>query len=209
MFYRFIRAVVRVLLFIFNGNAHYQGKENLPQDQNYILAGPHRAWWDSIYLALGASPKEFSFMAKEELFKNPLLRWILIHAHAFPVNRQNPGPSAIKTPVKRLKNENLGLIMFPSGSRYSDDLKGGIALISKMAKAPIVPVVYQGPLKFSHLFLRKKVVIRYGKPINISDIQKIDKEGIKIIEERMNAAFKQLDNEINPDFKDPLKQGKH
>lgn len=102
MFYSFIRIVARIIVFLINGNAHYLNKEKLPSG-NYILVGPHRAWFDMIYFALGAAPKKFSFMAKEELFKNPILRYILVHANAFPVDRKNPGPSVIKTPVNWLK----------------------------------------------------------------------------------------------------------
>lgn len=68
MFFKFIRVIVRVLLAIINGNAHYQNKEKLPEG-NYILVAPHRTWWDPFYMALGASPKQFSFLAKAELFK--------------------------------------------------------------------------------------------------------------------------------------------
>lgn len=201
MFFRFARVVVRIILFIVNGNARYQCKEKLPKDQNYILVGPHRTWWDPLYFAVAGSPKCFGFMAKEELFKNPLLKWILVHANAFPVNRDNPGPSAIKVPVKMLKNTNLSLIMYPSGTRHSEDLKGGVALIAKMAKVPIVPAVYQGPLTLGGLFKRKRVVIRFGDPIDISDIKKMDKEGIAEVENRMTTAFKQLDLEVNPEFR--------
>ncbi len=199
MFYRFIRQVARIIVFILNSNARYEGKERLPEG-NYVLVGPHRTWWDPIYFALAGTPKEFGFMAKEELFKNPILRWILIHSHAFPVKRDNPGPSVIKTPVKMLKNTNRSLIMFPSGTRHSAELKGGAALISKMAKVPIVPAVYQGPVKFSQLLLKKRVTIRFGEPIDVSDIAKMDRAGIEEVEKRMTAAFKQLDQEINPDF---------
>ena len=200
MFFRFIRQVARFIVFLINGNAHYQQTEKLPTDANYVLVGPHRTWWDPIYFALGAAPKEFSFMAKEELFKNRLLRYILVHANAFPVKRDNPGPSVIKTPVRNLKNTNLSLIMFPSGTRHSDELKGGAALIAKMAKVSIVPAVYQGPLTLGDLFKRRKVIVRYGDPIDISDIAKINQEGIEEVERRMNQSFAQLDKEINPSF---------
>ncbi|MFV0560704.1 MAG: lysophospholipid acyltransferase family protein [Enterococcus sp.] len=205
MFYRFMRGIVRVVLAVINGNAHYENKEALPQDGNYILVAPHRTWWDPLYLAVAAAPKEFSFMAKEELFKNPILRFILVHAHAFPVKRDNPGPSAIKKPVKILKSTDLGLIMFPSGTRHSSDLKGGMALIAKMSKAKIVPSVYQGPLTFKGLFTRKRVTIRFGEPIDISDIKKMDKEGLAEVERRTQAAFEKLDKEIDPEFKYEVK----
>lgn len=204
MFFRFMRGVVRIVLFILNGNARYQNKQVLPQNTNYILVAPHRTWWDPLYLAVAASPKKFSFMAKEELFKNPVLRFILKYANAFPVKRDNPGPSAIKTPVKLLKDTDLSLIMFPSGTRHSTELKGGMALISRMAKVPIVPSVYQGPLTFGDLLKRKRVTIRFGEPIDISDLKKMDKDGLAEVECRIQTAFDQLDQEVNPDFVYPV-----
>lgn len=89
MFFTFMRGVVRVVLFIINGNAHYEKKDRIPQNENYILVAPHRTWWEPLYLAVGGSPKKFSFMAKKELFKNPFLSFILKHANAFPVDREN------------------------------------------------------------------------------------------------------------------------
>lgn len=201
MFYRFIRYVARFVLFVINGRAKFLDRDKLPTDENYILVAPHRTFWDPLYLAVGARPKEFSFMAKEELFKNPILRFILVHAHAFSVDRNNPGPSAIKTPVKILKNTQLSLIMFPSGSRHSEELKGGVALIAKLAKVKIVPSVYQGPTTLSGLFKHQQVTVRFGDPIDISDLKKLDKDAIKVVEERMNTAFAALDYATNPDYK--------
>ncbi|MBP1047716.1 1-acyl-sn-glycerol-3-phosphate acyltransferase [Enterococcus sp. BWM-S5] len=201
MFFTFMRGVVRVVLFILNGRMRLVGKDRLPTDKNYVLVAPHRTWWEPLHLAVAASPKKFSFMAKKELFKNPILSFILKHANAFPVDREKPGPSAIKTPVKTLKDTNLSLVMFPSGTRHSSDLKGGVAVIAKLAKVPIVPSVYQGPLTFKDLLKRKKVTIAFGDPIDISDIKKMDKEGIAEVERRMNEAFDALDIEVDPSFK--------
>ncbi|MDT2647624.1 1-acyl-sn-glycerol-3-phosphate acyltransferase [Enterococcus dongliensis] len=199
MFFKFIRAIVRILLAIINGNAHYQNKEKLPEG-NYILVAPHRTWWDPVYIALAAAPKQFSFLAKAELFKNPILQFILVHLNAFPVDRDKPGPSVVKRPVKLLKETDKSLIMFPSGTRHSSELKGGMTLISRLSKKPIVPSVYQGPTKFSHLFKRTPVIVRFGDPIDISDIKKMDKDGLAEVEKRVQQAFDQLDHEINPDY---------
>lgn len=200
MFFTFMRGLVRFVLFLVNGNARYQNRELLPKDENYILVAPHRTWWDPLYLAVGARPKKFAFMAKEELFKNGFLRFILTHANAFPVKRDKPGPSAIKTPVKILKDTDLSLIMFPSGTRHSTALKGGMAVIAKMAKVRIVPSVYQGPLSLKDLFKRKRVTVRFGEPIDISDIKKMNAEGLAEVERRIQTAFDQLDHEINSAF---------
>ncbi|MDN5810414.1 MAG: 1-acyl-sn-glycerol-3-phosphate acyltransferase [Tetragenococcus koreensis] len=200
MFFIFMRGLVKVLLFLIKGNAHYEKKDLLPQDENYILVAPHRTWWEPLYLAVAASPKKFAFMAKEELFKNPILRFILVHANAFAVKRDNPGPSTIKTPVKLLRNTDLSLLMFPSGTRHSSQLKGGTVVISRMAKVRIVPCVYQGPLTLKDLFKRKRVTVRFGEAIDLSDIKKTDEAGMQVVEQRLQASFDQLDKAIDPNF---------
>lgn len=201
MFYKLFGKIVQLIAFILNGKVFYQKSDRLPLSKNYILVAPHRTWWDSIYLAIGASPKKFAFMVKEELFKIPVLRFILTRVNAFPVNRLNPKPSAIKIPIKVLRSTTTSLMMFPTGSRYATDLKGGVALIAKLAKVPIVPAVYQGPITFCQLLKRKPIIIRYGDSIDITDIKKMNKEGVTEVERRIQAAFDQLDEEINPDYK--------
>ncbi len=74
MFYTFIRYVAAGVVWLINGRYTLTGQDKLPQG-NYILVGPHRTWWDPIFFALAAWPHKFSFMAKKELFKNPILRW--------------------------------------------------------------------------------------------------------------------------------------
>ena len=199
MFYSFIRIVARVIAFVINGNAHYLNKEKLPEG-NYILVGPHRAWFDMIYFALGAAPKKFSFMAKEELFKNSILRYILLHANAFPVDRKNPGPSVIKTPVNWLKKRDLSLIMFPSGTRHSQSLKGGVLLIARLAGVPIVPAVYQGPTTMKDLLKRKKVTVAFGDPFTINSRKKLTDEQQQMILQEITSSFKKLDTQINPNY---------
>ena len=199
MFYRFLRGVVCTILYLVNGRARYVNQDNLPEGP-YVLVGPHRTWFDPVYFAMAAYPRKFSFMAKEELFQNPIFRWLLKHVNGFPVNRDHPGPSAIKTPVRILRQGDLSLIMFPSGSRHSNELKGGAAVIAKMAGVPLVPAVYQGPLTFKQLFTRKPVTNAFGKPIAIDRKMKINEEGQAQNEQQMQAAFDQLDREIDSTF---------
>ena len=201
MFYKILRAVLRFLLAILNGNAHYENRTKLPTDTSYILVAPHRTWIDPVYLAIAASPKPFTFMAKKELFKNPILSWVIRHANAFPVDRANPGPSAIKTPVKILKKGDLSLMIFPTGTRHSNEIKGGAATIAKLSGVPIIPAVYQGPLTLGGILKRKKVTVRFGDPITIDRKVKVSKENLKAIDEQIQQAFDQLDMEIDPSFK--------
>ncbi|MHA7611785.1 lysophospholipid acyltransferase family protein [Weissella viridescens] len=203
MFYTIGRYVVTFVLWVFNGRYRVVGKENLPTTGNYIIVGPHRALWDMIYFAMMAWPKHFAFMAKKELFKNPILRWILVHANAFSVDRENPGLSAIKTPVNILKKTDLSLIMFPSGSRHSQKLKGGSVVIAKTSGKPLVPVVYQGPLTLGELFnpfKRGGVAIGVGEPISIDKKMKLNDDTTAAIDKQLTDAFKTLDTQLDPNF---------
>lgn len=199
-FYDVLHGIVVGLIWTINGRIKYMHRDRLPVNDNYILVGPHRSWWDPVWYAVAAYPKHFIFMAKIELFKFPPLAWLIRAAGAFPVDRENVGPSVIKVPVRELKSGDRSLIMFPSGSRHSAELKSGTILIAKMSGKPIVPAVYQGPVKFSQLFRRNNTTINFGEPIVVDRKDKLDKENITKYTQMIQDAFNRLDQEINPDF---------
>ncbi|UQS83485.1 lysophospholipid acyltransferase family protein [Bombilactobacillus thymidiniphilus] len=201
MFYKIIVPIVRFIVFLLNSNTHYEGKENLPTDQSYIMVAPHRTWWEPLLFALAVSPTPCAFMAKKELFQNPILRFILKHSNAFPVDRKHPGPSTIKTPVKDLNKRNLSLIMFPSGTRYSSQLKGGAVLIAKLSQKQLVPVVYQGPLSFKNFLKRQRCTVKFGKPISISRCMKVDETNTELVNQQIEQAWQKIDQSIDPNFK--------
>ena len=152
MFYTYLRGLVMLILWSINGNAHYHNTDKIPsRDENYILVAPHRTWWDPVYMAFATKPKQFIFMAKKELFNNRIFGWWIRMCGAFPIDREKPNASAIKYPINVLKKSDRSLIMFPSGSRHSNDVKGGVALIAKMAKVRIMPVTYTGPMTLKGL----------------------------------------------------------
>ncbi|CUS26387.1 1-acyl-sn-glycerol-3-phosphate acyltransferase [Paucilactobacillus oligofermentans DSM 15707 = LMG 22743] len=199
MFYSFLRGLVRILLYILNGKPTYLNKENLPEG-NYILVGPHRTWFDPVYFALAGSPKKFSFMAKQELFENKFYKFVLDHMFAYPVDRINPGPSVIKTPVNYLKKTDLSTIIFPSGTRYSEQMKGGALVIAKLSGVPLIPAVYQGPMTFKGLLTRKKTTVAFGKPIMVDKKIKLDDDNQAEYEARLQQSFNDLDQQIDPNF---------
>ena len=199
-FYDVLHGIVVGLIWTINGRIKYMHRDRLPVNDNYILVGPHRSWWDPVWYAVAAYPKHFIFMAKIELFKFPPLAWLIRAAGAFPVDRENVGPSVIKVPVRELKSGDRSLVMFPSGSRHSAELKSGTILIAKMSGKHIVPAVYQGPVKFSQLFKRNNTTINFGEPIVVDRKDKLDKENITKYTQMIQDAFDRLDQEINPDF---------
>lgn len=206
MFYPYLRSLVVFMLWIVNGNAHYHNRDKLlPEEENYILVAPHRTWWDPVYMAFAARPKQFIFMAKKELFANRMIAWWLKMCGAFPIDRANPGQEAIRYPVNVLKKSQRSLVLFPSGSRHSQDVKGGVAVIAKMAKVKIMPCAYRGPMSFSGLLKGERIDMNVGNAIDISDIRRMNDEGVAEVARRIQAEFDRLDaeNETYDDGKKP------
>ena len=200
MFYSYLRNLLTVLLWAINGNIHYHDQEKiLPKEENYILISPHRTFWDPVFLGYAAAPKQFIFMAKKELFKDRGFGWWISKCGAFPIDRENPGTAAIKYPVKMLKKSDRSLVMFPSGSRHSNDVKGGVAVIAKTAKVKMMPASYIGPLKIKGLLAGERIDVAFGDPIDISDIKRLDDEGQAEVARRIETEFHRL-NELNKSF---------
>lgn len=199
MFYNFIIRFVNILLLILNGRIHVQNKEKLPEGTTYVLAAPHRSWLDPVFIAIAAYPHKYTTMAKKELFQNKFFNFLLRNMNAFPVDRANPGPSAIKHPVTVLKEGELNFFIFSTGTRYDDTVKGGTTTIARMAKVPIVPVVFQGPFTFGQLIKRQKAIVRFGDLIQIPE-GRLPREKMAEIDLELEQAFDRLDKEINPQF---------
>jgi len=200
MFFKTVVIIVRFLFRILNGKTEIQNKEYIPKDTVFIIAAPHRSLLDPIFISFGVYPHVFSSMAKQELFKGKFMNWLLTHLNAFPVNRENPGPSALKQPVSILKQGKTNLLIFPTGSRHSAEIKGGTSSIAKLANVPILPVVYQGPLTFKDLLKRKKATVRFGKPIYLPKEKRISRDELAAYDELLGTTFRQLDQEIDPNF---------
>lgn len=194
MFYSYLRNLLSFLLWAINSNIHYHDKENiLSPEENYILIAPHKTFWDPVFLGYAAAPKQFIFMAKKELFKDRGFGWWISKCGAFPIDRQNPGMAAIKYPVNMLKKSNRSLVMFPSGSRHSSELKGGVAVIAKSAKVKLMPATYVGPMTIKGLLAGERIDVAFGNPIDVSDIKRMDDTGTAEVTRRIEVEFARLD----------------
>ena len=141
------------------------GKENIPQEGACIMAANHIHALDPAVIVL-TNKRAVRYMAKEELYKNPVLKWLAKIFGIFPVKRNGKDIEAIKTSLRVLKSgEVLGI--FPEGTRNGmakgKKVKTGAVLIAMKANVPIIPVGISGTFKpFC------KIRVNYGKPIEYS-----------------------------------------
>ena len=145
-----------------------EGMERLPES-GALLCPNHASNWDPILVALKL-PKNYRLhiMAKEELFQNPLLGWLLRKGGAFPVSRGNNDINTVRTAMQAIKDGD-NLLIFPEGTvvrngvGYIDGLpahaKAGVAMIGVRTGAVLVPVFVDGEKR---LFHRTRII--FGEP---------------------------------------------
>ena len=153
----------------------------MPKDGALILAANHISNWDPPFLATSLD-REVHYMAKEELFVNPIFSAAIKNLHAFPVKRGTADRNAIKHAIKVLKDDAcLGL--FPEGTRSKTGELGkaetGVAIITAMSKAPVLPAAIIGTNKiFSKDKLFPELILVFGTPMTFSGSTK-DKESME------------------------------
>ncbi|HBZ65116.1 MAG TPA: (d)CMP kinase, partial [Lachnospiraceae bacterium] len=113
------------------------------------------------------------------LFKNPFFAALIRMMGAFPVVRGSGDMKVIDTAVEKLES-GKNLVIFPEGTRSKDGKVGkgktGVAMIAAMTGADVIPVgiVFEGKLSF-----RKKVVVKYGKPVHSEQLALSEKPSPK------------------------------
>jgi 1-acyl-sn-glycerol-3-phosphate acyltransferase len=170
----FRRVVTAVLYALFNlvGRLEVKGVENLPDSGAVVLAANHMTNFDVFPLQF-ALPRPIFYMGKEELFRNPLLDWILRRLGGFPVYRGAKDAWAIRHSEKVLEHGQV-LGIFPEGTRNKGaglrPAKTGAARLAQTAACPIVPVAIHGTQYLLKGFPRRtKVTITIGAPLYVDE----------------------------------------
>lgn len=166
-FFTVVYYVARVLVNVLFPAA-VEGLDRLPRN-GVLLCPNHSSNWDPILVALRLPVNyRLHIMAKVDLFKNPILAWILRRLGAFPVSRGSSDIQSVKTAMQAIKSGD-NLLIFPEGTTihngigYVDGLpahaKAGVAVIGVRTGATLVPVFVDGPKK---PFRRTRII--FGEP---------------------------------------------
>lgn len=173
----------------------FKGLENIPdKNAKYIVAINHTCAWDPVFVAAPKNVPPLHFMAKAELFKNPIVAWFMTHMQTFPVKRGKGDTSAIEYGEKIL-NEGHVMAICPEGKRIKDKngvpqkAKAGVAVIAKATGADVLPVAIccDGKIKAG-----KKVIVSYGKIIKNSELNLEGEVGPHAIKDAANMVMDRI-----------------
>ena len=167
------KKIVKGAIFIYCKIVHrakIEGIENIPKEGAVIYCGNHKSFLDPAIIT-ATSPRDVRFLAKAELWKSKFLSLMDKLFHEIPVSRDEKDIGTVKTVLKALKNgECIGI--FPEGTRNGlekgEAVKDGAAFFALRSGATVIPVGISGTGKF------EKTILRYGKPLDLSNYGKDD-----------------------------------
>src|SRR4051812_4460087 len=92
--------------------------ERVPKSGPVILAGNHASYLDPPLIG-SALPRDINYLARESLFRFPVVGVILRSWNCVPVDREGGGGAGLKAILNRLEKGG-GIILFPEGTRTRD-----------------------------------------------------------------------------------------
>lgn len=155
------------------------GVQNVPKTGGVIIASNHASYLDPP--AVGASSRRMRmthFMARDTLFRNPLMGAFLRRVGVIPLDRDRGDVKAMKTAIQLLR-DGAAVALFPEGTRSPDGTlqpaKPGIGFLVAKGNAPVVPVYVHGSYeawsKHSGGLKRKPVTVIFGQLITQEEIR--------------------------------------
>jgi 1-acyl-sn-glycerol-3-phosphate acyltransferase len=164
------------------------GREKLPVDGAFVLAPNHYSEFDPLIVALavwrlGRAPR---FMAKESLFRLPVVGSALRATGMIPVARAASASAAKQTMLqaKELVELGRGVIVYPEGTLTRDPElwpmrgKSGAVRLALAGDIPLIPMAQWGTQEIMGRYQkglklwppRKPVHVVIGDPIDLSDL---------------------------------------
>jgi 1-acyl-sn-glycerol-3-phosphate acyltransferase len=173
--------------------------ERVPLTGPVILASNHASFLDPPLV--GATlDRDISYLARESLFRFPLVGALLRSWNSVPVDRDGGGAAGLRAILDRLLAGG-GIILFPEGTRTSDGkllpARSGLGLVVIKSTAPVVPVRVFGTFEAYGRHLRfprpYRVMVKFGKPMDFAALRAEAKACTKV---RLKEIYQQVSDEI-------------
>ena len=171
------------VFFIFWLRYRARGTTNLPQEGGGLVIVNHQSFLDPLLVGLPLR-RPISYLARDSLFRVPVVGTILRNTYVMPINREAAGPSSLKEAIGRARHGFL-VGIFPEGTRTQDgavgEFKPGFIALVRRMKVPVYPVAVAGAFEAyprSSRFIRPgKVRVVFGEPIPVEELAELSKKG--------------------------------
>ena len=168
--WRTIQIVLQLLFSVFLRYRAY-GHRQLEQHSGMLFLVNHQSFLDPLLVGLPLS-RPVCFLARDSLFRVPIVGWVLRSTYVMPINRESASTAVMRDSIAKLR-AGYWLGIFPEGTRSVDgqlgELKPGFLAIVRRAQVPVCVVGIDGSQRAfgrGALFPRMaKVSVYFDTPI--------------------------------------------
>lgn len=173
--------------------------ERVPLAGPVIIAANHASFLDPPLIGSGVK-RGINYLARESLFRFPVVGWVLHRWQVVPVDREGGGAKGLKAILDRLLDGGA-IILFPEGTRTRDGhlqpARSGIGLTVIKSEAPVVPVRVFGTFDAFGRHIRfprpRRLAVKYGQPMHFAQLRAEAKVCSKA---RLKEIYQQVADEI-------------
>jgi 1-acyl-sn-glycerol-3-phosphate acyltransferase len=183
LFYRFIRGLLRAALGFYYRDVEVAGAESVPAEGPLLLMANHHNGMVDAFILIAASERPVRYIAKEPLFRIPVLGWFMRGLGCIPAHRsQDPGYAkdrneALYQSVKDAFLAGGAVGIFPEGQSHTDpglaEFKHGAAKMALEAESladfrlglrvQLVGIHFERTRLF-----RGRVLVTFGPPLPVA-----------------------------------------
>ena len=205
-FYIFFWIICKIGLYCFFNRVEVNGRKHLPKNSALIFTPNHQnAFLDAIIIAV-LSNKPVAFFTRADVFKQPFL-WCLSALNMLPIYRAKDGftkvienDGTLQRSIQMLQ-KGKSLMVFPEANHgydyYLRPLSKGVARLAFAAQLEHPCPIYIVPVGlnfFKHHHPRHKLIVNYGKPIDMRD-------HISLYQEHRGKALSEMRDKMTLEIK--------
>ena len=152
------------------------GQAGVPKRGPFIVASNHVSFLDPPLIGV-ACPRRLRFMARADLYHQPLLAAFLRGVRTISIKRGEADLTAIRAGLACLR-AGEPVAIFPEGGRQLSGALGsakrGVGFLAEAAGVPVIPAYVSGTFQalppHAHGLCRAKIRVAFGEPIAYTSV---------------------------------------
>jgi 1-acyl-sn-glycerol-3-phosphate acyltransferase len=154
-----------------------RGRENLRVKSGLVICPTHLSGFDALAVAYAMAPRPGRNMAKNQLFRRPLLGPFVRSVGAFPARDGDGMPGGVAAAATLAARGNA-VVIYPEGARRRGRERRphtGAARVALTAGVPLVPAAIRGTDGWRE---RRRWEIAFGEPVDVGDLNGPDPDEV-------------------------------
>lgn len=148
------------------------GAACVPASGPVLLAVNHQSDLDGVFVGLSLA-RPLRYMTEAEKFRVPVLPHVISRLGSFPIERGQADRRGIKAALGFLR-AGEAVVVFPEGNPFGEmhAFRPGVGMVAVRGGVPVTPVAIVGAARLQSWgwLARPKVSVRFGAPIDVSDL---------------------------------------